>query len=150
MDFSVFDVANQYWLYLFNHTLKGVGAADIPTWNDFTGEATVYKNTASFQARPGDIVIFNRNYGSGYGHVGVVLSATLNSISILEQNWLGGAYWTPPEVATRRTHGYDFLCGSFDRSTLKKQLKIKLKVKQNPLKSKSEQRQENITCCGSW
>ena len=57
MDFSVFDVANQYWLYLFNHTLKGVGAADIPTWNDFTGEATVYKNTASFQARPGDIVI---------------------------------------------------------------------------------------------
>ena len=129
--------------------MKGVGAADIPTWNDFTGEATVYKNTASFQARPGDIVIFNRNYGSGYGHVGVVLSATLNSISILEQNWLGGAYWTPPEVATRRTHGYDFLCGSFDRSTLKKQLKIKLKVKQNPLKSKSEQRQ-NITCCGSW
>lgn len=105
---SVFDVANQYWLYLFNHTLKGVGAADIPTWNNFTNEATVYENTQSFQALPGDVVIFNRNYGNGYGHVGIVLSATLNSIQILEQNWLGGAYWTPPEVATRRTHGYDF------------------------------------------
>ena len=35
---------------------------------------------------------FNRNYGGGYGHVGVVLSATLNSITIIEQNWLGGAY----------------------------------------------------------
>ncbi|PTI24033.1 amidase [Staphylococcus pasteuri] len=103
-----FDLANQYWLYLFNHGLKGVGAADIPTWNNFTNEATVYENTQSFQALPGDVVIFNRNYGEGYGHVGIVLSASLNSIKILEQNWLGGAYWTPPEVATRRTHGYDF------------------------------------------
>lgn len=60
-----FDTANQYWLYLFNHRLKGVGAADIPTWNDFTNEATVYENTVSFQALPGDVVIFNRNYGGG-------------------------------------------------------------------------------------
>lgn len=103
-----FDTANQYWLYLFNHRLKGVGAADIPTWNDFTNEATVYENTVSFQALPGDVVIFNRNYGGGYGHVGIVISATLDSITILEQNWLGGAYWSPPEVTTRRTHGYDF------------------------------------------
>lgn len=105
--FQCFDVANQWWLYLFGHTLKGVGAADIPTWNNFDGEATVYKNSPSFLAQPGDVVIFNRSYGEGYGHVGIVLSATLNSMQILEQNWLGGAYWTPPEVTTRRTHGYD-------------------------------------------
>ncbi|NGR92908.1 CHAP domain-containing protein, partial [Staphylococcus aureus] len=95
--YQCFDTANQYWLYLFNHRLKGVGAADIPTWNDFTNEATVYENTVSFQALPGDVVIFNRNYGGGYGHVGIVISATLDSITILEQNWLGGAYWSPPE-----------------------------------------------------
>nr|WP_267814065.1 CHAP domain-containing protein [Staphylococcus aureus] len=53
-------------------------------------------------------LFFNRNYGGGYGHVGIVISATLDSITILEQNWLGGAYWNPPEVTTRRTHGYDF------------------------------------------
>lgn len=105
--FQCFDVANQWWLYLFGHTLKGVGAADIPTWNNFDGEATVYKNSPSFLAQPGDVVVFNRSYGQGYGHVGIVLSATLNSMQILEQNWLGGAYWTPPEVTTRRTHGYD-------------------------------------------
>lgn len=63
--YQCFDVANQYWLYLFGHTLKGVGAADIPTWNNFTGEATVYENTLSFLAKPGDVVIFNRNYGGG-------------------------------------------------------------------------------------
>ena len=80
----------------------------------------------------------------------MLLSATLNSISILEQNWLGGAYWTPPEVATRRTHGYDFPMWFIRPFYAKETIKIKLKVKQNPLKSKSEQRQENITCCGSW
>ena len=53
----------------------------------FTGEA-VYENTLSFLAKPGDVVIFNRNYGEGYGHVGIVISATYNSITILEQNWL--------------------------------------------------------------
>ena len=121
--YQCFDVANQYWLYLFGHTLKGVGAADIPTWNNFTGEATVYENTLSFLAKPGDVVIFNRNYGEGYGHVGIVISATYNSITILEQNWLGGAYWTPPEVTTRRTHGYDFLCGLLDHSMLKQRPK---------------------------
>ncbi|SUM32161.1 putative amidase, phage associated [Staphylococcus gallinarum] len=87
--YQCFDVANQYWIYLFGHSLKGVGAADIPTWNNFTDEATVFENTKSFQAKPGDVVIFNRNYGSGYGHVGIVISATLNSITILEQKLVG-------------------------------------------------------------
>ncbi|MBD3484134.1 CHAP domain-containing protein [Staphylococcus aureus] len=40
-----------------------------------------YENTVSFQALPGDVVIFNRNYGGGYGHVGIVISATLDSIN---------------------------------------------------------------------
>ena len=131
--FQCFDLANQWWLYLFNHTLKGVGAADIPTWNNFKGEATIYENTLSFQAQPGDLVIFNRNYGQGYGHVAIVLSATLNSITVLEQNWLGGAYWNPPEVTTKRTHGYDFLCGLFVHFTQKKRLLIRLKANLNQL-----------------
>ena len=39
-----FDVVNYYWNYLFGHGLKGEGAKDIPTWNNFDGEATVIKN----------------------------------------------------------------------------------------------------------
>ena len=132
--FQCFDVANQYWLYLFGHTLKGVGAADIPTWNNFTGEATVYENTLSFLAKPGDVVIFNRNYGEGYGHVGIVISATSNSITILEQNWLGGAYWTPPEVTTRRTHGYDFPMWFIRPFYAKETTKNKVKSKTKPVK----------------
>lgn len=40
------------------------------------------------------------------------------------------------------------LCGSFDRSTLKKQLKIKLKVKQNPLKAKASKGKKILLVAG--
>ena len=102
-----FDTANYYWHQLFGHGLKGAGAADIPTHNNFKGEATVHKNTKSFLAKPGDLVVFNRNYGGGYGHVSIVVGATLNQLDVVEQNWLGGGL-NKTEVTTRRKHNYDF------------------------------------------
>jgi N-acetylmuramoyl-L-alanine amidase len=103
--FQCFDLTNYYWNYLFGHGLKGNGAKDIPFWNDFTGEATVIKNVASTLAQPGDVFVYGAHWGGGYGHTGIVLSATLNSITVLEQNYLGGGYdkW---EVTTKRTHEY--------------------------------------------
>lgn len=102
-----FDTANYYWHQLFGHGLKGAGAADIPTHNNFKGEATVYENTKSFLAKPGDLVVFNRNYGGGYGHVSIVVGATLNQLDVVEQNWLGGGL-NKTEVTARRKHNYDF------------------------------------------
>ena len=102
-----FDTANYYWHQLFGHGLKGNGAADIPTHNNFKGEATVHKNTKSFLAKPGDLVVFNRNYGGGYGHVSIVVGATLNQLDVVEQNWLGGGL-NKTEVTARRKHNYDF------------------------------------------
>lgn len=140
--FQCFDTANQYWMYLFGHMLKGIGAADIPTWNNFKGEAKVYENTLDFLAKRGDLVIFNRNYGGGYGHVGIVIKATLDYIVIIEQNWLGGAYWTPPEVTTRRTHGYDFpmffIRPYFAKETKKNAAKSKLTPKKKPKMNKGK------------
>lgn len=101
-----FDVANFYWHYMFGHGLKGVGAKDIPTWNDFTGEATIHKNTLEFLSEPGDLVVWGGTYGNGYGHVAVVIEATINQITVVEQNWLnGGANKT--ERTTKRVHPYD-------------------------------------------
>lgn len=101
-----FDTANFYWNYMYGHGLKGVGAKDIPTWNDFTGEATIHKNTPEFLAEPGDLVVWGGTYGNGYGHVAVAIAATLNSITVVEQNWLnGGANKT--ERTTKRVHSYD-------------------------------------------
>lgn len=104
--YQCFDSVNYYWYKLFGHGLKGAGAADIPNVNDFTNEAKVYQNTPSFLAKPGDVVVWNRNYGGGYGHVAVVISATLNSFVVIEQNWLGGGS-NKTEVATKRTKSYD-------------------------------------------
>ena len=100
-----------YWYKLFGHGLKGAGAADIPNVNDFKGEATVYNNTPSFKAEEGDIVVFNRNYGGGYGHVAIVTKGNYDGkymqFQSLDQNWFGGGS-AKTEVAQRIVHNYDF------------------------------------------
>lgn len=106
-----FDEANMYWYKLFGHGLKGEGAADIPNANNFKGEATVYNNTPSFKAQEGDVVVFSRNYGGGYGHVAIVLNGNYDGNYMkfvsLDQNWYGGGE-AKTEVAQRIVHNYDF------------------------------------------
>lgn len=113
--FQCFDYANYGWLLLFNGKLKGQGAKDIPFKNDFKGKAVVHQNTPEFLALPGDLVVWGKNYGAGFGHVAWVVEADLNYITVIEQNWLNGG-WTDGveqpgsgwEKATRRKHAYDF------------------------------------------
>lgn len=116
--FQCFDSANDYWYYLFGHGLEGGSAVDIPTNTKnkeyFKTEATVYHNTPSFLAKGGDVVVFPDTFGEGHGHVAVVLSATLNTITVVEQNWDGNGWdgvkaqgGTGTEPATKRTHNYD-------------------------------------------
>lgn len=109
------DYSNAYWMYVTGKgRLAGAGAKDLPFSNNFKGLATVYKNTPSFLAQTGDIVVWGSAWGGGWGHTGVVLSATLNSITVVEQNYLGGG-WTDGieqggrgwEKATLRTHSYE-------------------------------------------
>ncbi|VED60498.1 SH3 domain-containing protein [Staphylococcus simulans] len=106
-----FDLANMYWYKLFGHGLKGIGAADIPNANNFDGEAVIYPNTPSFKAEPGDVVIFNRSYGGGYGHVAIVTNGNIdgnyNTFQSLDQNWWGGGM-AKTEVAQLINHNYDF------------------------------------------
>lgn len=100
-----------YWNKLFGHGLRGQGAADIPNANNFKGEATVYNNTASFKAQEGDIVVFNRSYGGGYGHVAIIANGNYDGNYMqfvsLDQNWYGGGL-DKTEVAQRIVHNYDF------------------------------------------
>lgn len=107
-----FDLANVYWHAMYQHKLDGIAAKDIPTANDFTGEAVIYNNTPEFLAMPGDLCIWSKRfgidkYGKGWGHVAIVLEADLNTITVLEQNWLGGG-WTMTEPATIRNHKYEY------------------------------------------
>lgn len=128
--YQCFDVSNQYYHYLFGHGLKGAGAKDIPTWNDFSGEATVYQNTPSFIAEPGDIFVYGSNWGNGWGHTGVVLSGNINNFTVLEQNFYGGGMvnngpgW---EKTTRRVHSYESMW--FIRPKYKPEKTVKEKAK---------------------
>lgn len=115
--YQCYDYANAGWSVLYPGTsLEGLYAADIAKDNKalLKGKATVHKNTLSFLAKPGDMVLFDKSYGEGTGHVAWVYSATLTSITVIEQNWQGGGWdrvkaqgGTGWETATLRTHSYD-------------------------------------------
>jgi N-acetylmuramoyl-L-alanine amidase len=149
--YQCFDLANVYWAKLFGHGLKGAGAADIPNVNNFKGEATVYNNTASFKAQEGDLVVFNRNYGGGYGHVAIVLNGNYDGnymkIQTLDQNWYGGGL-AKTEVAQRIVHNYDFpmwfIRPNFKSETTKKQ-SAQSPTKTTPKKKAPSKKKETIT-----
>lgn len=112
-----YDYANAGFNALFpGYHLSGINACDIASDNSalLASRAKVYPNTPTFLAKPGDMVLFPSTFGNGSGHVAWVLSATLNAITVIEQNWLGGG-WTYGaeqggsgwETATQRVHSYD-------------------------------------------
>lgn len=112
--FQCFDLANVYWYHLYGHGLNGSYAKDIPFQNNFSGEASVHRNTASFKAYPGDLVVFGDQYGNGMGHVAIVTNGNVdgnwNQFESLDQNWNhGGASKT--ETAHKVIHNYDLRSG---------------------------------------
>lgn len=147
--FQCVDWANVGWDKLFGHGLKGDGAKDIP-FNDtnvqnFKKEAVVYKNTPSFLAQPGDLVVWGAQLGGGWGHVAWVVKATLDYIVVLEQNWENGGWTDGPinngtgwETVTRRKHDYEtemwFIRPNFSTKTATVALASKIKAKQEAKK----------------
>src|SRR5699024_5053750 len=107
--------------------------------------AKVYNNTPAFKAQAGDLVIFNRNYGGGYGHVAIVLNGNQDGkymkLVSLDQNWSGGGL-SKTEVARRVTHAYDFPMWFIRpryKSEPKKATTNKETVKKESSKKKAEQ-----------
>lgn len=70
-------------------------------------------------ARPGDVFIYNRKaWGTGYGHIGIVIKDNGSTITVLECNGLGDGYedaWmnqygSPPRIHTwPKTNLYGYL-----------------------------------------
>ena len=158
------DLSVDYMYYITDKKVRMWGNAKDLINNDFKGLATVYKNTPSFLAKKGDVFVMGANRGGGYGHTGIVVSATLNTITVIEQNWLGGGA-TFSEVTTKRTHTYDtemwFIRPKFKsepkpkKSTSKKNTwnwsgkftaKKNIKVRKSP----SLYNEKNVVEKGSW
>jgi hypothetical protein len=64
-------------------------------WTNYETDPAINKyfekilNTPDFIPKEGDIVIWNKNKGGGYGHIGIVygFDHTINMFTCLEQNW---------------------------------------------------------------
>lgn len=63
----------------------------IDWWNNFGGSlATTYDRTQDGSIRKGDIVVFNTNVGSIYGHIDVAMSdGDYNQFTGADTNWAG-------------------------------------------------------------
>lgn len=86
------------------------GAADI--WTTYLKDYfEAIKNTPEGFPQEGDIVIWNRRAGGGYGHVAVALSGDVNSFKSFDQNWSRVSFC---EVVT---HNYTNVIGWLRRKT---------------------------------
>jgi hypothetical protein len=88
------DLWNYFWTEL---GLKGIqphkDAASV--WEDYTGEHYKFFDgiLPDKPAKKGDVFIYNRQaWGTGYGHIGIVISDNGDTITVLETNGLGDGY----------------------------------------------------------
>lgn len=82
------DLYRQYCKEVLNvpQSPSVTGAADI--WVSYLPEYfDQIKNTPEFIPQEGDIMIWNKKAGGGFGHVGVVVSADINGFTSFDQNW---------------------------------------------------------------
>lgn len=114
------DLWNYWWLEL---ELVGIPrhADAAGVWEDFGGKHYEYFDgiLPDKPAKKGDIFIYNRQaWGTGYGHIGLVLADNGDSITVLETNGLGDGYedeymnqyGSPPRIHTwPKTNLYGYL-----------------------------------------
>jgi cell wall-associated NlpC family hydrolase len=88
------------------------GAADF--WNSYDTDTNIkihfekIPNTPDFIPQEGDIVIWNKNKGGGYGHIAVVYGdkQSVKKMTCLEQNW-------KPLIVSIEEHDYKDVLGFF-------------------------------------
>ena len=80
------------------------GAAEI--WDSASPEYYDFiPNTPTGVPEPGDIVIWNRRMGGGFGHVAIFLNGDVNSFTSLDQNW------PTLDKVTKTEHNYNSVIG---------------------------------------
>lgn len=152
-----YDLANMYWNFLTGESLKGSSAKNIHKDNvaGLKGKAEVIKNTPDFIAQPGDLVIFNGNYGQGYGHVGIVTNGNYDGKVMqfvsLDQNWYGGGLGKT-EVAQKIVHNYDFpmhfIRPLYKKESTKKKTNKKKEVKKETATKKAVKKRKIMLVAG--
>lgn len=101
--YQCFDLANKWSLTRGYSRFTGLYASDI--YGQQSGNYTWIANSPSIMPQPGDVVVWNRNYGNGFGHVAIATGdGNTTWFNSLDQNWNA-----PRCVITR--HSYDGVIG---------------------------------------
>lgn len=81
-----------------------IGAYDI--WETYNKDTfTRIDNTPTGVPQKGDVVIWNKNVGGGFGHVAIFIEGNANSFTSLDQNW------PTLSVVTKTNHNYTNVLG---------------------------------------
>lgn len=105
----------------FTQSPPVVGAADI--WDTYLKDRfDRIENTPTGVPQLGDILIWNKNAGGGFGHVGVFSEGTANSFRSFDQNWPSGS---PCHI---QGHYYTNVLGWLRPQTMNSDLKECLKL----------------------
>ena len=107
------DLARYYWKEVTQTPQpKGVaGAADF--WTNYPTDPALNLNFDRISNTPtgvplkGDIMIWNKNAGGGFGHISMFISGDANGFSSFDQNW------PTLSVCTRTSHNYTNVLGWF-------------------------------------
>lgn len=79
------------WLGVPKQSMPVRGAADV--WDTYLTEYyDRFVNTPDFLPKPGDIVIWSKNVGSGFGHIAIFVTGDLMKFTSLDQNWPSEGY----------------------------------------------------------
>lgn len=122
--YQCMDLAAAYIMYVTDNKYRTWGNAIDAIRNNFGSYAKIIKNTPSFEPKAGDVVVWTTGNFSTYGHIAIVLNGNpggdLQTITVIEQNWLGGGA-AKTEMATIRTHDYTGIT-HFIRPNFKKEV----------------------------
>lgn len=107
------DLARQYFQDVLGISQpKGVtGAADF--WTNYDSDPNLHNNfdkihnTPTFVPNPGDVVLWNKKAGGGFGHVAIFIEGDVNQFTSLDQNW------PTLDKVTKTPHNYTNVYGVF-------------------------------------
>jgi len=102
--FQCFDLVNKWSTALGYRPFTGLYASGI--YGQPQGNYTQIPNSPTAVPQAGDIIVWNNNYGGGYGHTGIATgNGNTSWFESLDQNWPGGS----PSKVVR--HDYNGVIG---------------------------------------
>lgn len=133
------------WKELYGINLWSFWWSALSWWSNSTGTFNDYKkviNTIDALPQKWDMVFFNNMFWS-YWHVAIVVEATINQITVIEQNWgMWSWTWEGSDAIRLYNYSYDNVLGWYkfenDISIIEKKLASEVKNYNSMLRDETQ------------